>query len=81
MNTTNRMAIEAKSNAEAMGWNVRIKLDQSDVLDYATVVAWAPGSTKARYIRFIEANVSINGWCSLKKLDGLLEYQHALGAE
>ena len=81
MNTTNRMAIQAKSKAEAMGWNVRIKLDQCDVLDYATVVAWAPGSTKARYICFIEAHVATNGWCNLKKLDGLLEYQNALGAE
>jgi len=78
MNKTNSMAIQAKSKAEAMGWNVRIMLDQSDVVDYATVVAWAPGSNKARYIRFIEEHVSIKGWCNLKKLDGLLDYHNAL---
>ena len=72
------MAIQAKSKAEAMGWNVRIMLDQSDVVDYATVVAWAPGSTRVRYVRFIEGYLSSSGWRNLEKLDGLLDYHNAL---
>lgn len=75
MNPTNRLATEAKHKAESMGWEVRIMLDQSDVLDYATVVAWAPGSKRARYIRFIEGRESTKGWRNLDKLDDLLEYQ------
>lgn len=74
MNPTDRLAIEAKEKAESMGWQVLIKLDQSDVIDYATVVAWAPGSKRARYIRFIDGHESTKGWRDLDKLDGLLEY-------
>ena len=72
------MALEAAAKAEAMGWEVRIKLDQSDVIDYATVVAWAPGSTQVRYIRFIEGHMSTKGWRDRNKLDGLLDYHLAL---
>ncbi len=67
MNKTNRMALEAKSKAEAMGWETRIKLDQSDVLDWATVVAWAPGSKRARYIRFIEELETDRGWVAVDR--------------
>ena len=77
-NTTNKMALEAAAKAEAMGWEVRIKLDQSDVIDYATVVAWAPGSTQVRYITFIEGYMSTKGWRDRNKLDGLLDYHLAL---
>ena len=75
---TNKMALEAAAKAEAMGWEVRIKLDQSDVVDFATVVAWAPGSTQVRYIRFIEGYMSTKGWRDRNKLDGLLDYHLAL---
>ena len=78
VNTTNKMALEAAAKAEAMGWEVRIKLDQSDVIDYATVVAWAPGATQVRYITFIEGHMSTKGWRDRSKLDGLLDYHLAL---
>lgn len=68
------MALDAKAKAEAMGWTAYIKLDQSDVLDYATVVAWAPGSTQARYIRFIEEQEVIKGWIAVKHYQAKLEY-------
>ena len=61
-----------------MGWEVRVCYDQSDVIDYATVVAWAPGSTRARYITFIDAMEAGKGWRSVHKLDGLLEFHTAL---
>ena len=78
VNTTNKMALKAAAKAEAMGWEVRIKLDQSDVVDFATVVAWAPGSTQVRYISFIEGHISSKGWRDRNKLDGLLDYHLAL---
>lgn len=70
------MALEAKAKAEAMGWNVRIVLDQSDVLDYATVVAWAPGSQRARYIRFIESLEADKGWIPVSRYQEKLEYSN-----
>jgi hypothetical protein len=78
INTTNKMALKAAAKAEAMGWEVRIKLDQSDVVDLATVVAWAPGSTQVRYISFIEGHMSSKGWRDRNKIDGLLDYHLAL---
>lgn len=78
INTTNKLALEAAAKAEAMGWEVHIKLDQSDVVDFATVVAWAPGSIRVRYIRFIEGHMSSKGWRDRSKLDGLLDYHLAL---
>ncbi len=74
MNKTNRMALQAKAKAEAMGWNVRFILDQSDVLDYATVVAWAPGAQRARYIRFIEELEADKGWVPVTRYQDKLEY-------
>lgn len=81
MNATNKLALKAKAAAEAMGWEVRAQLDQSDVLDYATVVAWPPGSKRLRVIRFIEGREceSIRGWRPMAHLERLLEYQNALG--
>ena len=78
MDLTNNMALKALAKAEAMGWEVRIKLDQSDVIDMATVVAWAPGSAQVRYIRFIEGRVSSKGWRNRNKLDSLLDFHNAL---
>lgn len=78
MDLTNNMALKAAAKAEAMGWEVRIKLDQSDVIDMATVVAWAPGAAQARYISFIDGHVSTKGWRDREKLDGLLDYHNAL---
>ena len=67
MNKTNKMAIAARDKAQAMGWETRMKLDQSDVLDWATVVAWAPGSKQARYIRFVEEQESDKGWIAVDR--------------
>ncbi len=78
MDATNSMAMAAASKAREMGWEVAIKLDQSDVIDYATVVAWAPGSTHARYIRFIDGHMSTKGWRDRNEIDGLLDYHLAL---
>ncbi len=78
MYTTNSMALQAVAKAEAMGWEARVNLDQSDVIDYATVVAWAPGVTQARYITFIDGQISSKGWCDRNKIAGLLDYHLAL---
>lgn len=78
MNPTDRLALKAKEKAESMGWEVLIKLDQSDVIDMATVVAWAPGSAQARYICFIDGHESAKGWRDLGKLDGVLDFHAAL---
>ena len=61
-----------------MGWEVRITLDQSDVVDLATVVAWAPGSQRARYISFMEGQMNCNGWVSVKHMHNKLEFHQAL---
>lgn len=79
MDTTNKMALAAASKAREMGWEVRVRLNQSDVLDWATVVAWAPGSKRVRAIRFIEGEEAFRGWKSIKQLEGLLDYSNALG--
>ena len=79
MDTTNKLALEAASKAREMGWDVRVRLNQSDVLDWATVVAWAPGSNRVRAIRFIEGEEAFRGWKSIKQLEGLLDYSNALG--
>ena len=79
VNATNRLALKAKAKAEAMGWEVRAQYDQSDVLDFATVVAWPPGSKRLRVIRFIEGRESIRGWRPMAHLECLLDYQNALG--
>ena len=78
MNTTDSMALQAVAKAEAMGWEARVNLDQSDVIDYATVVAWAPGVIQARYITFIDGQISSKGWCDRNKIAGLLDYHLAL---
>jgi len=77
MNKTNKLALEAKAKAEKMGWETRIQLDQSDVLDYATVVAWKKGATdedQARYIRFIEEREASQGWIKVKHAMIKLDY-------
>ena len=77
MNKTNKMAMEAKKKAEAMGWEARVRLDQSDVLDMATVVAWKKGATYeslARYIRFTEERESNRGWVPVKNAMIKLDY-------
>lgn len=79
MNATTKLALKAKAAAEAMGWEVRAQLDQSDVLDYATVVAWPPGSERLRVIRFIEGRESIRGWRPMSHLECLLDYENRLG--
>lgn len=79
MDATNKLALEAASKAREMGWEVRVRLNQSDVLDWATVVAWAPGSKRVRAIRFIEGEEAFRGWKSIKQLEGLLDYSNALG--
>jgi hypothetical protein len=61
MDTTTKLALKAVEKAESMGWETRVNLQQSDVLDWATVVAWAPGSSVARYIRFIEGREADRG--------------------
>lgn len=69
--------MEAKAKAEAMGWEARVQLDQSDVLDMATVVAWKKGATdedQARYIRFTEERESIRGWILVKHAMIKLDY-------
>lgn len=78
MNKNSKMAIAARDKAQAMGWETRMNLDQSDVLDWATVVAWAPGSKRARYIRFIEEMEADRGWVAVdryyEKLDNHNRY-------
>lgn len=78
-NQTNQMALAAANKARKLGWEVRLRLDQSDVLDWATVVAWAPGSKRVRAIRFIEGEETFRGWKSIKQLEDLLDYSNALG--
>lgn len=78
MNITNKLAKEAAEKAKSMGWEVRVRYDQSDVLDYATVVAWKPGSDQMRVVRFIEGLEAIRGWRPKKQIDSLLDYQNAL---
>lgn len=77
MNKTNKLALEAKAKAEEMGWEARVQLDQSDVLDMATVVAWKKGATDdspARYIRFTEERESVRGWIPVKHAMIKLDY-------
>ena len=78
MNTTNRLALDAKAKAQSMGWSVRIQLDQCDVLDYATVVAWEPGSSVIRFICFIEGREARKGWGHIDQVEALLDYSNAL---
>ena len=78
MNKNQQLAKQAVDKAKSMGWEVRVCYDQSDVIDYATVVAWAPGSTRARYITFIDEMEGSKGWRSVHKLDSLLEFHTAL---
>ena len=73
MNATNKMALEAASKAREMGWEVRVKLDQSDVLDWATVVAWAPGAKRGRAIRFVEGEENFRCWKGLLRIEELLD--------
>jgi len=56
------MAKEASRKAAALGWYSRVKIDQSDVVDMATTVAWKPGDTQGRWIRFVEGRVDGSGW-------------------
>jgi hypothetical protein len=79
MDRTNSMAMAAASKAREMGWEVRVRLNQSDVMDWATVVAWAPGSSRVRAIRFIEGQEAYKGWASHKQVESLLDYCNALG--
>jgi predicted metal-binding protein len=79
MNATNSMAMAAASKAREMGWEVRVCYDQSDVMDYATVVAWTPGSSRVRAIRFIEGEEVLKGWRSIKQVECLLDCSNALG--
>ena len=72
MNTTNKMALAAASKAREMGWEVRVELDQSDVLDWATVAAWAPGARRGRVIRFIEGEESFRCWKGLLRIEDFL---------
>ena len=56
-----------------MGWEARCEYNQSDVLDWSTVVAWEPGASKARYITFIEGAEARKGWVPLKDIESKLQ--------
>ena len=75
---TQQLALAAQRKAESMGWETRITLDQSDVVDLATVIAWAPGSTQARYISFMEGSENCKGWVPVKHMHEKLEFHQAL---
>jgi hypothetical protein len=75
---TQQLALAAQHKAESMGWETRITLDQSDVVDLATVIAWAPGATQARYISFMEGSENCKGWVSVKHMHEKLAFWQAL---
>ena len=73
VNKTNLLAKKALAKAKEMGWEARCQYDQSDVLDWSTVVAWEPGASQARYITFIEGTEARKGWVPLKDIEQKLE--------
>ena len=75
---TQQLALAAQRKAESMGWETRITLDQSDAVDLATVIAWAPGSTQARYISFMEGSENCKGWVPVKHMYEKLAFWQAL---
>jgi hypothetical protein len=75
---TQQLALDAQRKAESMGWETCIILDQSDVVDLATVVAWAPGATQARYISFMEGSENCKGWVPVKHMHDKLAFWQAL---
>jgi len=78
VNKTQQLAKQAVDKAMNMGWEVYVCYDQSDGIDYATVIAWAPGSTRARYITFIDEMEGSKGWRSVDRFDTFLRFHNVL---
>jgi hypothetical protein len=70
---TEMLGRKAIQSALQKGWQVVANLNQTDVIDMATVIAWKPSKSQAYYVRYAEGALSSKGWISAEQIPYMLD--------
>ncbi len=73
MTATEMLGQKAIQSALQKGWQVVANLNQTDVLDMATVIAWKPNNSQAYYARYVEGALSSRGWIPMDRIEHMLD--------
>ncbi len=73
MTATEMLGQKAIQSALQKGWQVVANLNQTDVIDMATVIAWKPNKLQAYYVRYAEGILCSKGWIPIHQIEHMLD--------